>query len=195
MRSFSTLIEVIFFKKRNVVIYPQLHNNNESVIALPLVSSREVFLKSSIFNDERLNRFLSSRNGDNSWVAFLLIRDDIVYGYSFLHTPDKVEWLDALPTYADEARECSTFVFPEFRGQGVRSSLLCAQSTYAAGQQRQMWAVIESRNKASMHSSLLVGGKVERRNYLIKFFGRNVISVLTNPFSLLLLVGKRRANR
>ena len=188
----GALWEYYVFKKRYVMAYTKA--TGASVL---VKSSRMDGLDISPLldkSDSRLSRYLNSRANDPAWVFFSAWDGGELLGYSFLHIPDSEEWNDSLPTLPGEARISSTFVYPQFRGKGVRGELYAKQYQYASECGLRLWAVIERANIPSIRAASKTGG-IQRINYLLKFAGRNVFSILTNPFTFYFLVGDRRARR
>lgn len=179
-------------KKRYIMAYIEASGNLTEV-----EFSRAVDLNIDPFlekKDPRLLSYLNSRKNDPAWVFFSAWQGESLLGYSFLHIPALEEWNDSLPTLPGEARISSTFVYPESRGRGVRGQLYIKQYEYAANQGLRLWAVIERANISSIRAATKTG-RIERENYLVKFAGRNVLSILTNPFKCYLLVRARRVRR
>lgn len=187
------LLERYFFKVRNVIEYNRGHESNDPSVEVIEMRGLPAGLSSSV-DDLVLRRYVDNRIGSCSWTLFLYWERDVLAGYSFLHTPSHEEWNDSLPTFPKEARISSQFVYPEFRGKGIIGRLFLAQKIHAEQTSKTLWSVIENSNYASMKAASKVGF-VKRKNYLIKFFGRNIISVLTSPLEVYVLYGCRRARR
>lgn len=186
-------IERFIFKKRNIIYYHPSASQSSVMVSMTSMSDLDSQAL-SLEVDSRLESYLRRRKGSSSWILFVMRKESRIQGYSFLHVPAADEWNDSLPTLKGEARISSIFVFPEFRGFGVQGELFKAQAIYAKDRGLKLWAVIEDSNNSSMRSALKVG-YVARANYLIKFLGRNIISVVTNPTQLYLLYNFRRAVR
>lgn len=190
--SIANLWERYVFKKRNLMSYALNKSSGSMVRAIEMLNFKSDLIQYPV--DERLAEFFRMRKNNSAWIYFEYCDGEKLSGYSFLHAPNAEEWNDSLPTYPGEARISSTFVYPEYRGKGVRGKLFAAQASYAAARGLKLWAVIEQSNAASMRAAQKTG-KVFRRNYLIKFIARNVVTILTNPIQFYFLMGSRRARR
>lgn len=195
MQSYS-FIEKYILKKRYIFYY-DLNNisKNNSLTNVIDLSLTQTSILSDFVISERLNAYIQKRKGMDTWRLFLYIENYQILGYSFLHTPLSTEWNDSLPTYNNEARESSTYVESVARGRGIRGILLASQKKYCSEQNKKMWCVIEAVNEASIKSTKKSGVKYIEKNYLLKFFGRNIFSILTNTLSFFLLWGEKRATR
>lgn len=188
------VIEKYAFKKRYILRYDSLEGPSSNIEVVEMSDPRIEDVFKLCKPSEKLHEHISRRKGNDAWVAFFFLRDGCILGYSFLHVPTEIEWNDSLPTLAYEARVSNQFVYPEYRGRGVVNAILRAQSQFAKQESRMLWAVIEKSNFSSMKAGLRAG-RIVRKNYLVKLVGRNVISILTNPFRVYLLTGWRRARR
>lgn len=194
------MIEKIIFLIYDRVLKPRYlfwfesvlsYGSSEKVRIIECKDLNGVPLRSS----NRLKQYLAKRKEKSSWVLFIYEVDEEIAGYSFLHKPIEVEWLDSVPTKQGEARICSAFVESSFRGRGINGVILEAQKSYCLKNRLKIWCVIEKTNRASINSFSKHGGYVGRKNFLIKFMKRNVFSILLNPFELHLLIGSKRASR
>lgn len=189
----KNILQNYFFKVRRIMQYSTLISPaNDKVISVSLTDdSLDELLKIS---DSKLSSILEMRRNDPSWVAFLYKPNNDILGYSFLHIPDSIEWNDSLPTLPGEARISSAFVLPKFRGKGIRGLIFQQQCNYALKRNLRLWSVIESTNQSSLKAAGKTG-EIRCDNYLIKFLGRNILSIVSKPFSIYLIVGERRVRR
>lgn len=189
----SAFIEKYIFKVRSIFDFTSGSCEvSANVQVVPMESIGHDFLNN--IYDQRLLNYLNNRMEKTSWILFLYKETEEIKGYGFLHIPGLEEWNDSLPTFSYEARSSSRFVFSESRGQGIHGQLSIAMRHYAQKHNRILWSVIENSNDASIRAAIKTG-ILKRKNYLIKIAGRNVISVLTNPFKFYVLYGSRRARR
>ena len=189
----SNFIEKYIFKKRYILTYElQSFSENERVSFFSLDNMEiESVLK---YNDSNLARYLNMRAGDPSWYFFYYSEGDEILGYSFLHIPVKVEWNDSLPTLSGEARVSSNYVYPEHRGKKIRGLICEQQIDYSFKKGLKMWSVIERFNNSSIRAESKYCYRKEN-NYLLKVFSRNIISIISNPFQIHLLLGRKREKR
>lgn len=188
----AKLWENYFFKKRYILYYIDRIVPFSNVVCVSMAEcDTDSLLKLA---DSRLSKYLLMRKGDNAWILFYYKLDNKIYGYSFLHVPTKEEWNDSIPTMLNEARTSSSYVYPEYRGKGIRGEIANCQIKYANNNGLILWSVIEASNKASLKASLKIGS-IRKNNYLFKIVGRNIISITTKPFRASILLRKKRAKR
>jgi len=188
----SILVEEFIFKRRSIIQYRKSASCSRSVFCESMESVDVDALLEKV--DVRLAHYLTIRRGSPQWVFFTRWDGDILQGYSFLHVPKFEEWNDSLPTRPGEARVSSNFVYPPYRGKGVRAQLLSKQYEYAESHSLKLWAVVENRNVSSIRAEIKAGF-VARKNFLVKVLGRNFLSILTNPFEIYVILGSRRVKR
>lgn len=185
-------VENYFFKVRYIFVYDFEEVVSDDVKFYNMGAFEESLCLSNV--DSQLCQHLGKRLGDPAWSLFLYNENDSVLGYGFIHAPKSTEWNDSLPTKNSEARISSLYVYPCYRGRGLIVKINRAQVVHAKTNNRKAWSVIESSNIASLRAASKIAC-VSRTNYLVKFFRRNVFSILTNPFEVYFLWGKRRARR
>ncbi|MGL3045472.1 hypothetical protein ACSJMR_10395 [Acinetobacter pecorum] len=190
-----SFLEKYFFKKRYIFVY-DLNNIGPISKSINIIDVRDVdkILKKNIKISPRLQMYISKRKNSSSWKLFLYLDNNEIQGYSFLHIPTSIEWNDSLPTNSNEARESSTFVEIEYRGLGIRGKILNAQKKFCKENNKKMWCVIEAVNISSIKSTNRSGVNFVGTNYLIKFLGKNIFSIVFNSFKVFLLVGKKRGS-
>jgi hypothetical protein len=181
-----------FFKPRLIFSYStETYALDDSIHVTPLMSLSPLYRE--LRKTPRLETLVNKRSGSNSWLLFFFHDTTSILGYSFLHIPyAAAEWYDSLPTIPGEARLCSSFVEPEFRGSGIRGLILLQQKSYCAEHKLYLWSVIENSNSASLQATAKSAGTPIRKNYLIKFFKRNIISIITRPLRIYPLYRSRR---
>lgn len=188
----KSFIEKFFFKKRHII---HVHNNPQYSDYVFSTSMADFDIEPLLEEvDQRFANYLIMRKNNPAWVIFYYKKDNEIYGYSFLHVPQQEEWNDCLPTMPQETRVGSAFVYPQHRGKRIISEIYKVQRRYAIENNLKFWGIIENSNNSSIRS-LSENAYIARKNYLIKFFKLNILSVLTNPFKIYVLFGKRRANR
>ena len=178
-----------FFKVRYIYNYTGcLRPETTNVIRIPLGAETII----DVGNNYDLNMDLKTKKNKKFWELFLYCEKEIIKGYSFLHIPKEKEYYDSLYTLPNESRECGTYVYPEFRGQGIRGKILARQIEYSIENNRTIWAVIEKFNIASIRSALKCSAKRTKTNLLLKFMGKNVFSITTNPVSVIFCCGRNK---
>src|SRR5690554_3036204 len=188
----AALWEHYAFKKRYIMEYHAVNGFTPHVSCRSMLDLDVDALLDGA--DERLASYLKKRRGDPSWLFFEYHEKEKRMGYSFLHVPAQEEWNDSLPTRPGEARIGSSFVYPEFRGRGVRGEMFKKQYQYSTENGLKLWAVIDKSNVSSIKAASKTGN-IERENYLVKILGRNVISILTSPLSIDFLIKEKASRR
>lgn len=194
--SLLRIVNNYIFKKRIVCFYALEYSKDISPNVLNFNLSElnnDFFVKSNY--SERFTSLINKRMNGTGWQIFIYLENNIIKGYSFLHLPENIEWHDSLPTRNDEARTVSSFVEPEFRGIGIRGELLKSQKNFCLEHKKKLWCVIEGTNTSSIRATQKSGIEKVRMNYLVKFVGRNIFSILTNTLSIFFLCGEKRATR
>lgn len=184
--------ENYFLKKRYIFAYKDYAENSDRVTLLSMDNPDIKHLIST--SDLRFSKYLSMRQGNPNWVLFYYKENDEIHGYGFLHIPVKEEWNDCLPTVKGQARVGSVYVYPKHRGKGIRGVIAKCQIQYSQEHNLKLWSVIEASNKASIRAASKTGF-INRHNYLCKIIGVNIVSIMTNPFKVYLLLGDKRARR
>lgn len=195
-KRFARFVERWLLKQRYIVEYPQQSDGSRHTVVKcsPAQLDKEV---PGVELPGRLSRLADQRiECTDEFPLFVALDGDRrVMGYSFLFVPREDSWHDGLPVRVGEARETSSWVEEEFRGYGVRGSILADQMAYCAARGLRFTAVIEGSNRPSFRSSAKSGAWVRQRNLLIKVIGRNVMSVTTSPLRVYVLAGTRRSHR
>ncbi|WP_372509998.1 GNAT family N-acetyltransferase [Dietzia maris] len=135
-------------------------------------------------SEDRTARLLRRTHNPSSYLVFLGCLSSApsrVIAASVLHRPSNIEWHDGLPTRPGEARLGMSYVEPDFRGRGIRKSLMRAQLEFCEQRGYRAWSVIEAANVSSLRSSIGYGAVVNSTNYLLKVLAVNVISFSLKP--------------
>ncbi len=195
----SRFFQNYLFKQRYIFAYALRsyeHNNKISIIKMTDANALDIIRKlEEVHNSNQpLSSTIKERVNNPAWVCFYYHDNNIIMGYSFLHIPHIIEWNDSLPTLPNEARLGSNFVHPNYRGQRIRGEICKQQINYAYKHKLKLWSVIEKTNIASIRAESRFK-TTKTNNYLIKFFGRNIITILSEPLRIYVLKGNRRARR
>jgi hypothetical protein len=109
-----------------------------------------------------------------------------VMGYTSLAINDSAGmlWHDKFPLYSGSALVFGSYVIPRFRGMGCYKALLAFAQQHVIDLSKELpvHAVIEQLNSPSLRAHLSSGFRIMRKNWLIKFRGRNFLSLYSNPF-------------
>lgn len=152
-----------------------------------------------VVNGDNIELLSDSRN--DSGVDFERFINRVHFGCTlFLYTVDqeiagwywgiapKVDriWHDRVPIDPETVFLFNAFVPEKHRGRGIYRELIIAAVNYYRrnAPDGSISIVVERRNKVSLYINSSMGFKVVRRNFLIKSFGKNVLSVFTNPIRI-----------
>lgn len=95
---------------------------------------------------------------------------------------DVLLWHDNYPIRKNDGLIFGSMVSENHRGRGLYEKMLNYVTDYVKGKKvDRLFAVVEARNGASAKSHSKSGYEVCSRNYLIKFFKRNVFTVFIKP--------------
>ncbi len=100
-----------------------------------------------------------------------------------LNFGDILLWHDNFPIFKNEGLIFGSYVNEKFRGRKLYMKMLNFVSEYMGnGDVVRLLAVVESRNYASAVSHERSGYRICNRNYLVKFFKKNVLTIFKKPF-------------
>lgn len=163
-----------------------------------------------VINGDNIELFSHSRNDPVSdskrfinrvhlgCTLFLYTVDQEIAGWYWGVAPktDRI-WHDRVPVDTETVFLFNAFVPEKHRGRGVYRELITAAVNHYRknAPDRSISIVVERQNKVSLHINSSMGFNVVRRNFLIKSFGKNVLSVFTNPIRIYwVLTGAPRNN-
>ena len=105
-------------------------------------------------------------------------------------------WHDNYLVPLNTALLYGSYVIPEFRGRGFYVNILLYLLNFFKHKKNpeveMIAAIVERRNVASAKSHSVSGFEIMRKNYLLKFLGRNILSIYTNPLRCYL--AKKKSN-
>jgi len=127
-------------------------------------------------------------------TAYLYIEQGVIKGYLFSHHPKvKDIWHDFLPTNHFDARLFDIYVQPAYRGCEIAPML---QQEFVNDMYKRgvlfLWSAVNHRNYNSINCHRKVNSQIIQKNFLIKIFGRNIISIVWPTLKINILIGKRR---
>ncbi|MHC3436928.1 GNAT family N-acetyltransferase [Natrialbaceae archaeon A-gly3] len=116
--------------------------------------------------------------------------DCVGFGWSLV-AGSQVVWHDNVPVPAGCGLVFHAVVDEDHRRRGLHTRLLQARHDWLFRECERVYTVVERRNTASMTSIERFGYRVVARNYLLKLFSVNVVSVLVaESVSAHLVLGK-----
>lgn len=200
------LIEDLFFKKR--VLFAIHHDEyghqttpNEQYYAksysgktVPKVLDRD--LREFLYN--RLGRQRVNDRLDRSEIVLCVALEHSTQepaGYYWGVVPDeKPIWHDSFRVPTGDGLVFGAYVKPEHRRNGVYSLLQSEAHNYlfSCCNADNIYTLVENRNTASMRANSTFGLKQHAKNYLLKLFSLNVISIYKteNQTSISIVLGK-----
>lgn len=125
-----------------------------------------------------------SRFERNDWNAhFAETNTGELLGYCWTLSPrSSAVWHDKFRINPDEGLLINVFVLPEHRGRGVFQLIMSHALNYLFiyGKCHRVYAIVEKNNKVSMAAFTKLGLRWVMTNVLLKFMGRNLMSIYWN---------------
>lgn len=89
-------------------------------------------------------------------------------------------WHDSIPIRPRTSLLFNAVVLPAFRRKGLYRNLIVHAQTFLFEVHgvETVWTIVEDTNLKSLNSNLSCGATIIGNNYLVKFFGRNIWSIL-----------------
>lgn len=193
MMEIRKLIENRLFKVRHIYKYKLTEYPYDANVKHISMTDPSIHNIIKISRPDLLS-YVHKRINNPNWILFYYIHNNTILGYSFLHITENEEWNDALPTKHGEARLGSNFVYPEYRGRRIRGSICKQQINYAYEANLKLWSVIERSNTASIAAESPYS-QICSRNYLIKLLGKNIITIISKPLQMHILLGDKNERR
>lgn len=125
------------------------------------------------------------RINSGNFVFFYLydeLKNCIVASYWALTPRTKSLWHDSFLIHPHKALLCNAFVNPNYRRLGLYSFLIGATHTYLLNYYKcdSVYTIVEKSNDASLDANKKFGLPIVYRQFLIKFFGVNIFSIIKN---------------
>lgn len=184
------MIEDLLFKRRVVFAaeapeYERRDTDHETYCVTTLD-------KSSTRQDVELTEFLTEHTAPHVVGERLARSDCTCYLARHRHTAEPVGfywsvaprtdrvWHDSFPIDPGEALVFNAYVDPDHRRNGIYRLLQSEAHNHLfhAEDRTTVYTIVEKRNTPSMQANREFGLEPARRNYLVKFLGFNVLSVL-----------------
>lgn len=172
------------YRSANACVFSKMQSNVRRVVNIEDLGSCKLPMADCYRWDRRL------REGNTLWAVE---KGKQILAYAWMNSPtDREVWHDSLPTEVGEIRIFDVWTDPLHRGQGLAGTLYAAILNEATQKPlRRIWAVVESSNYSSIRLHEKSGFVVSSTNWLIKFWGCNVFSVIPGR-GLCFLIGVRR---
>ncbi|NLM20180.1 MAG: GNAT family N-acetyltransferase [Peptococcaceae bacterium] len=180
-------IEKYLFKTRNVYI-TDINNKNElkPVEKKPGITVDFYDLKNEelrktlfqIYEKQEVVENYSQRTEEYWKLIIAYYKEKPIAAFWILEPREKV-FYDSIEIDRNQLLFCSVYVNPEYRGQGIYNQMHNKAFEYweTNCKEREVITVVEKNNLASNKSNQKYGLKIMGKNYLIKFLGKNLVSV------------------
>ncbi len=129
------------------------------------------------FTGVQLKKF--ERRLDRECTGYFYVLDGQAAGMIWANHPSCETWFDCMPTMPGTARAVGTFVHPDYRGRGIAVALrqFLVNDMNSRGI-RTVWGIAEFANERSQAYNKKVGIERIEVNWLVKFYGWNVLSIV-----------------
>lgn len=117
------------------------------------------------------------------FLAVVFFKHEIAgYYWGITGQDNQILWHDKFPIKPRQGLVFNAFVFPSYRRKGVYRLLQkrIHEHLFSKGCDV-VYTIVENSNTPSMKANAEFGLKKFATNYLIKFFGKNIFSIYTNP--------------
>ena len=197
-------IEKYFFKVRNVYITNMSNKDRlkpverKPSIYVDFFNLKNDKLKEVLFhiyeNQEIVNKY--KERSEEFWKLIIAYYNDEPVGAFWILEPNESVFYDSIKINKNQLLFCSVYVKTIYRGQKIYNQMHNKAFEYWENncQEKEIITIVEKNNNASNRSNQKYGLKILGKNYLIKFFGRNVISIYKTEkeTKIWLLIGNRR---
>jgi|GEM_PF-2215231 len=187
------IIEKLFLKKRYVLTLTaskELIPYDVSGYKIDILNKQSALKSDSDFLNK--NKGFIIRFGEQEWTLYA-VKDALnnkLAGYyfsvagRFIHDNFFIDFNKALL--------CNAFIYPKHRKKGLYKNLIrtAHKHLYQKGF-KEIFTIVEKNNKPSLHANLSAGLEIFSVNYLIKFFGINVLSLYYKNSKLILMLTGR----
>lgn len=190
MSDVNTFFETMVFKIRYIV---SMSADSKEITDIPCdlpdisfekIGRHNLSDMKSIYTNEYSDAFLKSieirLKKPEIWFGYLVRTGDIPVAIFWWLVPTvKEELYDSFWVDTHSILYCSGIVHPHYRGKRIFNLMHSFTSNLLRTEysNRNLFGIVEKRNTASLKSCLRSNMKIVGRNYLVKLFGRNVISI------------------
>ncbi|MBZ4646266.1 MAG: hypothetical protein JG777_1755 [Clostridia bacterium] len=186
----NIFLKRLFFKKRFVFVLNtterkslQLEDNIQQ-ISFEFTSKKNygtlIQLCTPYESDFYLKSLKKRLESPDIWKGIIAFLDDKPVGCHWILLPqEKNVKHDGFKITKNSALFCGVFVHPDYRGRRIYNSMhkfvynLWINEFYT----RDVFTIVEEKNKASLKSNSRIGLKIKGYNYLLKFCGLTILSI------------------
>jgi len=180
-------IERYVFKKRNIYI-TDINDIND---LKPVQKMHNVLVDFYNLYDNNISNILYniyenyiiadtySKRCRDFWKLIVAYYDDKAVGAFWILEPPIKVFYDSIEIDNNQLLFCSVYVNPKYRGQGIYNQMHNKAFEYwwTHCREKEVITIVEENNVASNKSNQKYGLKIKGCNILIKFLGRNIISI------------------
>lgn len=179
-----------FFKSRVVFVAEKKEFENLK----PGSKGKELFKVAIVTNGNELSRFSNSDETLSFFQKRLARQTPLTlalvhsrkrlagYYWGVVGQSGLTLWHDKYPIHEKEGLVFNAFVFPEFRRQGVYRLLQRELHKHLFFHEdcEKIFTIVEKKNRPSLKANVDFGLREFCKNYLLKLFGKNILSVIKN---------------
>lgn len=191
--NFSNIV-TLFFKRRfvfaiNIEDYKDLNfNEKNSNISFEYVSKtnfhKVIDVYGSYEGDLNIQNLKKRLDYPDIWKGIIALLDSKPVGCHWILLPINSKFFyDSFELDNKSALFCGVYVNPNYRGKRVYNSMqfFVYNMWISDFPDRNVITIVEERNKYSLKSNLRIGLKTKGVNYLLKFVGKNILSIYYSP--------------
>ena len=173
----NTWVERRILKRRAVIFNSSIQKLHAEYPIIKIECTDDLGVFCDQFTDVQIKRF--ERRLNSECTGYFYIIDGQAAGMIWANHPSSEMWFDSMPTMPGSARAVGTFVHPNYRGRGVAVALrqFLVHDMNNRGISN-VWGVAEFSNKRSQAYNQKAGIERIEVNWLVKFYGRNVLSIV-----------------
>lgn len=180
-------IEKYFFKVRNVYITNMSNKDRlkpverKPSIYVDFFDLKRDDLIDTLFNiyeNREIAKKYSARD-NKIWKLIIAYYNKEPIGAFWILEPAQSVFYDSIEINKNQLLFCSVYVKPIYRGKGIYNQMHNKDFEYWEKncQEKEVITIVEKSNVASNRSNQKYGLEILGRNYLIKFMGKNIVSI------------------
>jgi GNAT superfamily N-acetyltransferase len=180
-------IEKYFFKVRNVYITNMSNKDRlkpverKPSIYVDFFDLKRDDLIDTLFNiyeNREIAKKYSARD-NKIWKLIIAYYNKEPIGAFWILEPAQSVFYDSIEINKNQLLFCSVYVKPIYRGKGIYNQMHNKAFEYWEKncQEKEVITIVEKSNVASNRSNQKYGLEILGRNYLIKFMGKNIVSI------------------
>ncbi|SHJ97159.1 hypothetical protein SAMN05444280_14414 [Tangfeifania diversioriginum] len=191
------IFEKLFFKKRYILswnqsnVYNLPHRKGYSINVFRSFNEFDDFISNDTIFLKRNRSFLKMLE-HSEWMLFTITEEgkkELAGYYFVLISSNKQVLHDKFIIKPNEALMCHAFIYPQYRNNGLYKTLIKFSHAYLLKENhKNIYTIVEESNTASLKANLDSGLEYYEINYLVKFFGVNLLSMFYQKSKLILII-------